>query len=272
MQERALAFEVEAPDAPVWIDGDETRIVQVIGNLLQNAAKFTQEAGRVTLSLAARPDAAELTVQDDGLGIEAELLPRLFQPFVQTKQTLARTEGGLGLGLALVKGLVELHGGTVTVESAGAGRGSRFTVRLPRAPEVRRAGDRPAAAAPDRSPRVRVLVVDDNHDAAESLAEVVRMLGHDADVAFDGWAAVERARSRPPDVLLCDIGLPGLSGYQVARLLRSDRRFDGVRLVAVSGYAQPEDRQRALEAGFAEHLAKPADPAALGRLLASPGR
>jgi CheY-like chemotaxis protein len=119
---------------------------------------------------------------------------------------------------------------------------------------------------------VRVLVVDDNHDAAESLAEVVRMLGHDADVAFDGWSAVEQVRARPPDVLLCDIGLPGLSGYQVARLLRSDRRFDGVRLVAVSGYAQPEDRQRALEAGFVEHLAKPAEPAVLGRLLTGPGR
>jgi CheY-like chemotaxis protein len=245
--------------------------VQVIGNLLQNAAKFTPEGGRVTLSLAAGPDTAELSVGDSGLGIEADLLPRLFQPFVQTKQTLARTEGGLGLGLALVKGLVELHGGAVTVESPGAGRGSRFVVRLPRMAQGQAAEAAPVAE-PVRSPRVRVLVVDDNHDAAESLAEVVRMLGHDADVAFDGWAAVEQVRARPPDVLLCDIGLPGLSGYQVARLLRSDRRFDGVRLVAVSGYAQPEDRQRALEAGFVEHLAKPAEPAALGRLLTGPGR
>jgi PAS domain S-box-containing protein len=271
MQERALAFDVAVLDPPVWIDGDETRLVQVIGNLLQNAAKFTPEGGRVTLSLDAGADTAELSVRDNGLGIEADLLPRLFQPFVQTKQTLARTEGGLGLGLALVKGLVELHGGAVTVESPGAGRGSRFVVRLPRMTEGR-AAEGPPAAEPVRSPRVRVLVVDDNHDAAESLAEVVRMLGHDADVAFDGWSAVEKARARPPDVLLCDIGLPGLSGYQVARLLRSDRRFDGVRLVAVSGYAQPEDRQRALEAGFVEHLAKPAEPEVLGRLLTGPGR
>jgi CheY-like chemotaxis protein len=185
---------------------------------------------------------------------------------VQAAQPLARSEGGLGLGLALVKGLTELHGGTVEVTSAGTDQGATFTVRLPRIVEAPRAAPDLEAASP-RSDRLRVLVVDDNHDAAESLADLVRMLGHDAEVAFDGWTAVQSALAAPPDLVLCDIGLPRLSGYEVAQALRSDPRLAHVHLIAVSGYAQAEDRKRALDAGFIDHIPKPADPARVVRAL-----
>jgi PAS domain S-box-containing protein len=268
MHERGLDLVVETPEDPVWVDGDETRLAQIVGNLLHNAAKFTPAGGRVKLSAAPRGDAVEIRVADSGAGIDEALLERIFEPFVQAKQSLARTDGGLGLGLAMVRALVELHGGSVAAASGGAGQGAQLTVRLP-LPPAPPAGDRPAAmvASSPRVRRRRVLVVDDNHDAAETLAELVQLLGHETEVAFDGPGALARVRASPPDVLLCDIGLPGMSGYEVAQALRSDRRFDGVRLVAVTGYVQAQDRQRALEAGFQEHLAKPPDPALLERLL-----
>ncbi len=261
MHERGILFEVDAPADGAWVDGDETRLAQVIGNLLQNAAKFTPAGGRVSLAVVVDGDAVVLCVADTGSGIEKELLERIFEPFVQEKQSLARTEGGLGLGLALVKGLVVLHGGRIEASSEGRGRGARFTVRLPvlrpeRVAELRGAAVTEAAAPPRR----RVLVVDDNQDAAVSLADLVQLYGHEVQVAFDGSSALEMAARTLPDVVLCDIGLPGMSGYDVARALRSDRRYDRVHLVAVSGYAQPEDRQRALDAGFEEHVAKPPDP------------
>jgi PAS domain S-box-containing protein len=264
MQERGVDFVVDAPE-PVWIDGDETRLAQVLGNLLQNAAKFTHAGGRVTLSVHAAGDEADIRVRDTGAGIAPELLERVFEPFIQGKQTLARTEGGLGLGLALVKGLVEQHGGTVTAASAGEGRGTEFAVRLPAhvaaAPAVY-GGSRGSRGAARR----RVLVVDDNHDGAETLAELVRMLGHEAEVAFDGPSAVQTARRTAPDLVLCDIGLPGMSGYDVARALRA-HQGNGMQLVAVSGYARPEDLSAAAEAGFDRHIAKPADPEEIAQLL-----
>jgi CheY-like chemotaxis protein len=222
----------------------------------------------VTLSVARGQGVAEVRVRDTGVGIEPALQEVIFDPFIQAKQSLARTEGGLGLGLALVKRLVELHGGTVTATSAGRDRGAEFRVTLPLlSPEPARqdlAGDRDGRRS---QARLRVLVVDDNHDAAESMAELVTLLGHEAEVAFDGWSAVRSVTARPPDIVLCDIGLPGLSGYQVAEALRADHRFDAVQLIAVTGYAQPEDRKRAQEAGFADHIAKPPDPAKVIRLL-----
>jgi CheY-like chemotaxis protein len=205
-------------------------------------------------------------VRDTGAGVDPGLGDEIFLPFVQAKQSLARTEGGLGLGLALVKGLVELHGGAVAVESGGPDRGALFTLRIPRLPARAPALERPPVAA--GLARASVLVVDDNHDAAESLAELVRVLGYTADVAFDGPSAIANVGARPPDLVLCDVGLPGMSGYEVAQALRSDRRLAGVRLVAVTGYAQPEDRQRAFDAGFEHHIAKPADPQQLEQLLA----
>ncbi len=269
MSDRMLTLDVDVPAAPVIVNGDETRLAQVLGNLLSNAAKFTPTGGRVSLTVEAEADRAVVHVRDSGPGISPEMLTSLFEPFTQAKQTLARTEGGLGLGLSLVKGLVQVHGGEVTVVSR-QGSGADFVVRLPLAsapaPSARQVGSG-ITAQPMGAHRRRVLVVDDNRDAAESLGELVRMLGHDVDLAFDGPSALAQARQLRPDLVLCDIGLPGMDGYEVARALRA--AYDGsVRLVALSGYAQPEDVARALDAGFDKHVAKPPDPAKLERLVA----
>jgi CheY-like chemotaxis protein len=238
----------------------------VVGNLLHNAAKFTRQGDAVTLSLTVEGGDAVVTVRDTGAGIDPELLPNVFEPFVQGERTLARTEGGLGLGLALVKGIVELHGGTVGVASVGRGQGSEFVVRLPlRRDRARDLPNAPKSPQPSVTVR-RVLVVDDNRDAADTLADLVRMLGHEAHVVYDGPSALRMAREHPPDIVLCDIGLPGMDGYQVARELRN--LSASVRIIAVSGYAQPEDVRRSSEAGFDAHVAKPCDPDAIERLLA----
>jgi signal transduction histidine kinase len=262
---RGLELVLEVPSAPVLVYGDETRLGQVLGNLLQNAAKFTPAGGRILLSACADGGVAELRVRDTGVGIAPGMLERVFEPFVQGESSLARTDGGLGLGLALVKGIVQLHGGTVRAESAGRGQGTEVIVRFPLAPPAparEATADGPVPASRGRL----VLVVDDNVDAADSLAELVELLGHSTMVAYDGPSAIAKAAANPPDIVLCDLGLPGMSGYEVARALRAGRRND-VRLVAVSGYAQPEDVKRAAEAGFDRHVAKPADPAVIERIL-----
>ncbi|GEJ58408.1 hybrid sensor histidine kinase/response regulator [Anaeromyxobacter diazotrophicus] len=265
LDERGVALRVELPSAGLPVDADETRLTQVVGNLLHNAAKFTRRGDQVTLAVRAAGGEAEIAVRDTGVGIDAALLPNVFQPFVQGARTLARTEGGLGLGLALVKGLVDLHGGSVRVESAGEGQGAEFTVRLPLAvPGAAR--PEPRAGAGPGGARRRVLVVDDNADAADSLAELTRMLGHEVAVVYDGPSAVARARAEPFDVILCDLGLPGMSGYEVAKAIRAGGA-PGLRMVALSGYAQPEDRRAALDAGFERHLAKPACPDDIARVL-----
>jgi signal transduction histidine kinase len=241
----------------VWIDADPIRMMQVLGNLLQNSVKFTPSGGTVTVTLVARGDRAELRVLDTGVGMEAGTIEHMFEPFAQAEMTLARTKGGLGLGLPLVKGLVELHGGTVEARSDGAGRGAEFLVKLPLADEV---GTEPwreeHAAAVEGRPRV-VLVIEDNLDAGESLAELLELQGHLVRIARDGRSGLELARELRPDCVLCDIGLPDIDGYDIARQLRRDGELRATRLVALSGYAQPEDRQRAFEAGFDEHIAKP---------------
>ena len=266
MQDHGLELVVDAPAHPLVVNGDETRLSQVLGNLLSNAAKFTPAGGRVTLALHPEGGHAVARVRDTGAGIAPEVLPAIFEPFVQGKQTLARSEGGLGLGLALVKGLVTSHGGEVAAASAGTGRGSEFVVRLPLVPARRGQAGATAPAATRSQGSRRVLVVDDNPDAAETLADILRMRGHDVDVAFDGPSAMSRARERPPEAVLCDIGLPGMSGYDFAKAFRaSDAK--GV-LIAVTGYAQPEDVKRALDAGFDGHVAKPCDPEKIERLLA----
>lgn len=260
-----VALAASLPDEPVWIDGDAPRIAQAIGNLLQNAAKFTSRGGRTDVSVGREGDRVHVRVRDTGAGIPAEMLPHMFEPFTQADRTLDRSRGGLGLGLALVKGLVELHGGAVRAESQGVGAGAVLTLTLPvtEPPAPVAAVPRPSAA-----PKARVLVVEDNEDAAEMLRELLCMAGHDVDVAHSGPDGLTRARERKPDVVLCDIGLPGMNGYEVARALTSV--FDGARprLVALTGYASPEDRKRAREAGFDAHLAKPVDLAALRRALA----
>jgi PAS domain S-box-containing protein len=265
-QDRAVAFDVVVPAEETWSDADSTRITQVIGNLLHNASKFTTGGDRVTVTMEVVDGSAEVRVLDTGAGIDPALLPLVFDPCVQGARSLARTEGGLGLGLALVKGIAELHGGNVSVESAGPGHGAEFVVRLPLAAPACELRHVPSARLPKCGRRV--LVVDDNADAAESLAEIARMAGHEVEVAYDGASALEKARSSPPDVILCDLGLPGMSGYDVARALRSTNGRT-VQLIALSGYAQPEDVRKAVEAGFDAHVAKPPDLDGLMKLLAA---
>lgn len=265
MDAQGVALDTKLPEQPVHCDLDAARIGQVFGNLLQNAIKFTPPGGEVEVRLAVEGEWARIDVCDTGVGIEPELLKTLFQPFVQGRRSLGREQGGLGLGLALARGIVELHGGTLTAESGGADQGSTFTVRLPCIrPE---AVDKPhEAQASSRQPgQRRVLIVDDNHDAADSLAELVNLFGHNVEVAYDGPSALRQARTRAPDVVLCDIGLPGMDGYEVARRLRAQQR--SVQLVAVSGYAQAADLAQARAAGFDHHIAKPPQPDEIRRLL-----
>lgn len=247
----------------------------MIGNLLANAAKFTPRGGWAVLAVEATPDGqALIRVRDSGAGMSPETLERLFEPFVQAAQTLDRSRGGLGLGLALVKGLVELHGGTVTAHSEGEGRGSEVTISLPLAAAARTGlavGPAPRPVGPAR----RVLVIEDNVDSAETLREVLELSAHEVATAYSGPEGVEKARQYRPDVVLCDIGLPGLDGYGVARALRADPdpELSSSFIVALSGYALPEDVQRSREAGFDRHLAKPPSMDALETLLReSPSR
>jgi PAS domain S-box-containing protein len=253
---------VQLPSTPVWIHGDGTRLAQALGNLVHNAAKFTPEGGQVTVSLGTRVGEAVLEVVDSGMGIDADTLARLFEPFAQADRSLDRSRGGLGLGLSLVKGMVDLHQGTVTADSAGPGRGARFTIALP----LDEDGGPQRARAPQGTvvPR-NVLVIEDHPDAAESLSDALTIAGHKVTVAHDGETGIRRALELRPDVVVCDIGLPCLDGYAVARTLRGA----GLQalLIALSGYAQPDDVSRAKEAGFDAHLAKPADQAALQSLL-----
>jgi CheY-like chemotaxis protein len=268
----------QGPSQPLWMEGDRTRLSQMLGNLLHNAGKFTDPGGRVTVELRVDPPGetaekagwAEVVVRDTGIGMDPEMLDRLFETFSQADRSLARSRGGLGLGLALVYGLAGLHGGEVSAESEGLGRGSRFTLRLPLATVA--AAPREEVEVPAPGPGMpRVLVIEDNADAAESMQLLLELRGFEAVIAGDGAAGLELARRFRPDVVLCDIGLPGaLDGYAVARELRADPAFAGVRLIALTGYGQAEDQRRAHAAGFDLHLTKPVDPATLLNLLASP--
>jgi signal transduction histidine kinase len=265
LTEQGLTFQIHIPPRPLWIDADRTRIAQVIGNLLHNAAKFTTPGGEVVLAIRAFDASVEISVRDTGSGIPAELTNRIFEPFVQGEGSLARTRGGLGLGLALVKAVVELHGGAVRVASEGPDRGAEFVISLPLAPPRRLARRPPPKIAVAVAPH-RVLVIDDNRDAAESLAELAELFGHTADVAYDAASGLELLRETHPDVVFCDIGLPDMNGYEFAKRARAALGHH-VRLIAVSGYAQPSDVTKALDAGFDSHVAKPPDPALIDRLL-----
>ncbi|HEY3352190.1 MAG TPA: response regulator [Polyangia bacterium] len=260
-----VTLEAVIADAPLVAIVDPTRIAQALGNLLQNAAKFTTRGGRVEVAAHAEEGAAVLRVRDDGVGISPELLGRLFEPFAQADRTLDRSQGGLGLGLALVKGLIELHGGTVSATSDGPGRGAAFELRLELAEAVAAAA-RPTDAAAARRGR-RVLVIEDSHDTADTLREALQMMGHEVQVANDGPSGIRLAQESRPEVVLCDIGLPGMDGYEVARTLRADPDLDGIVLVALTGYASPDDQRRAEEAGFAHHVAKPATLERLDRVV-----
>lgn len=264
VQQASLRLEVDA-STPVWVDGDSTRLAQVAGNLLNNAVKFSDPGGRIAIRVTPRDGLAVLTVRDTGIGFAPSLVPQLFQTFAQGERLPERNRGGLGLGLALVQGLVKLHGGTVEARSDGPGRGAEFTVRLPLAPAPREPTPLPPTMRPPARKR-RVLMIEDNRDAAFSLQIILELAGHEVSLAHTGPAGLEAARRLRPDVVLCDLGLPEMDGYAVATALRDDPNCKSF-LVAMSGYGTENDQRRAREAGFDVHLTKPVDPTDLERLL-----
>jgi signal transduction histidine kinase/ActR/RegA family two-component response regulator len=270
---------VEEETEPAQVSGDPVRIEQVICNLVQNAIKYTPRGGTIRLSVRREGDEAVIRVGDTGVGISPEMLPRIFEPFTQVESSRTRSEGGLGLGLPLVRSLVELHGGGVAASSDGPGQGTDFVIRLPlrsgeAPPRPSRRPGRAAAPAARARAALRILIVEDNLDGRESLRDLLEIWGHEVVLAEDGAQGVEKALESQPDVALVDIGLPGLDGNEVARRIRAAFATDHVELIAMTGYGQPEDRRRALQAGFDSYLVKPVDPAHLGRLLTAvrPGR
>jgi PAS domain S-box-containing protein len=266
-QEHELSLSVQA--GSIAVSGDPVRLEQILFNLLDNAFKYTPAGGRVEIAVGRVGDEAVVRVRDTGIGMAPEMLPRVFDLFVQANASLARSPGGLGVGLTLVRQLVELHGGRVSAGSEGIGRGSEFLVVLPSLAPGAAATPEPVASVPSLPlvPR-RVLVIEDNPDARDSLRALLEVWGHEVEVAEDGPRGFELALASQPEVVVVDIGLPGLDGYHVAQGLRTALRERGVFLVALSGYGQPEDRRRALEAGFDVHLVKPVDPQTLSGILA----
>ena len=275
MAEHGHALTVSAPPQPVWLHADAARLEQVLVNLLTNAAKYTNPGGQIWLSVEADTQAAQavIRVRDTGIGIAAELLPRIFELFTQAERSLDRSQGGLGIGLCLVKRLVGLHGGTVQAHSV-LGEGSEFVVRLPALAESMPPPE-PSAPQPLASPApaagkgCRVLAVDDNEDAVRTLAMLLKMSGHEVQIAYDGLSALDMARAMPPDVMLLDIGLPGLTGYEVAEQVRQDPALKDTVLVALTGYGRAGDRQFSHDVGFDYHLVKPADFGEVDKILAA---
>ena len=263
-------FTVVLPDAPIWLDADLVRLAQAVSNLLNNAAKYTERGGYVWLSAERDGDAAVITVRDTGVGIPAAVLPHVFEMFTQGEQIRARTLGGLGIGLTLVKRLVEMHGGTVHAESGGQDMGSTFVIRVPALPEAapgeHAEPDRPEPMSP---PPLRMLIVDDNRDAADSLAMLLRTTGNEIRTAYDGLEALQVASEFRPEVVLLDIGLPKIDGHEVAQRLRHEAWGRRVCLIAITGWSDESDRARSRAAGFDHHLVKPLDTAHLAQLLGS---
>jgi PAS domain S-box-containing protein len=256
---------VELPDRPLLVRGDLHRLTQVLGNLLNNAARYTPRGGRIGVKTASEDGYAVVKVVDNGVGLDPALRSKIFDMFVQGRSSLERVGGGLGIGLALARKLAELHGGALEAHSEGRGRGAEFTLRVPL--EEQQAAEPPAASEPAPAPSARrVLVVDDNVDAATMLGLLLRSLGHDTRVVYDGAAALQVAAEFHPDIVLLDIGMPGLDGYEVARRLRA-MKHRPKRIVAVTGWGQPADKQRSREAGFDRHLVKPVEATELARVV-----
>jgi CheY-like chemotaxis protein len=251
--------------------GDPVRLSQIVGNLLHNAGKYTEGRGRIVLDARVEGGEIVLSVRDNGVGLAPEMLPHVFEMFTQVDRSRGQSQGGLGIGLTLARSLAHLHGGTIEAKSDGLGKGSEFIVRLPvlepaPAAEKDARQRRARAAAPSG---LRVLVTDDVPDSADSMGMLLRLWGHEARVAYGGEEALEAAASERPDVVLLDIDLPDVPGLEVARRLRADPRTRDIRLVALTGFGQREDRRRTREAGFDEHLVKPVDPKELKKLLES---
>jgi signal transduction histidine kinase len=272
IEERGHALTMALAPGPLPLEADPTRVEQILVNLLNNAAKYTEHGGQITLTV--RPVGTELVIEvkDSGVGLAPDMLSRIFDLFAQVENSLARSHGGLGIGLTLVKRLVELHGGRIEAQSDGLGKGSQFIVRLPKLETL--VTERPAvvekpseALRAEADQRARVLVVEDNTDTAQGMSMVLSASGYDVRAVFDGKSAIEAARVLRPHFILLDIGLPGLDGYQVARAIRGEPGTKGSVVIAVSGYAQEQDRERSRDAGFDHHLIKPVDFDALFALL-----
>jgi signal transduction histidine kinase len=276
LETRHHFLDLRVPETGLQVDIDVSRIRQVISNLITNAAKYTEPGGHIVIEATHLEGRVVVQIRDNGVGISASMLPRVFEMFSQSAQSIDRSQGGLGLGLSIVKSLVELHGGTVTAESRGADQGSTFTFDLPalaKAPDEVIPDELSVIAPVGKGRRQRVLIVDDNEDAAELLSEILTSLGHLTRLAHDGVQALKIAPDFRPDIALLDIGLPVMDGFELARRIRADPQLSGMRLVAITGYGQPEDRRRSKAAGFDEHLVKPVQfealEAALGRAAAS---
>lgn len=256
------------PSRPIYIDGDLTRLAQVLANLLNNAAKYTPPNGRISVTVDQKRGQAVIRVKDNGVGIAPEMLPRIFELFTQVDQSLERSQGGLGIGLALVRKLVEMHGGAVEGYSEGVGLGSEFTVRLPLSSEDQSARNPdPKWSSISSAPARRILVADDNVDAATSLSSLLELSGHEVRTVHDGLSAVRSAKEFRPDLILMDIGMPGLNGYDACRSIRTESWGKAIVLVALSGWGQEDDRNRASDVGFDLHLTKPIDPSSLTNAL-----
>jgi signal transduction histidine kinase/ActR/RegA family two-component response regulator len=262
---------VDLPKEPLVVDGDETRLAQVLSNLLNNAAKYTEPGGRIRVAAERRNGKAVILVKDTGVGIPRTMLPVVFDLFTQVDKSLEKAQGGVGIGLSLVKGLVELHGGHVEAKSEGPGKGSEFIVRLPAVDEAADPAPKPEKSMTGQLGGYRVLVADDNVDSATSLAMLLRLMGNEVHTAHDGLQAVEVARELQPDLALLDIGMPKLNGYETCQRIRAESGGRKVLLVALTGWGQDEDIRRSHLAGFDRHLVKPVEPAALEKLLGSMG-
>jgi len=271
IEARGHRLTVSMPPEPTWVRADPLRLAQVLANLLNNAAKYTEVGGRITLSASREGGDAVFRVRDTGVGIAADMLPRIFDLFAQANTSLERSRDGLGVGLTLVKRLVELHGGTVQAASAGPGKGSEFTVRVPMLAEPQ-PRDQPSGNGEltGEAAARRVLLVDDNQDAAKSLATLLRLGGHEVRLAHDGATALKTAESFQPEVVLLDIGLPGMDGYEVARRLRKEVHLNRSLVAALTGYGHDDDRRRSRAAGIDIHFVKPVDLEALQAMLARP--
>ncbi len=281
-----LTVDLDLPEEPLLVRGDSMRLSQALSNLLHNATKFSARGGRISVRAGRSPGGgrAEVAVRDDGQGISPEVLPHVFEIFTQADHSLDRAQGGLGVGLAVVKGLVEMHGGEVQVHSEGEGTGAELTMKLPLLPAAERAASREVVreltreltlnrAEPLPAPleeHRRILVVEDNPDAAAMMRDFLELAGHEVELAATGSDGVEAARQFHPEVVLCDLGLPGMNGYEVAAQIRRDPAMAEVKLIAVTGYGREEDRRRSREAGFDLHLTKPVDPAQLRKELQRP--
>jgi CheY-like chemotaxis protein len=256
------------PPEPIYLDGDAVRLSQLFGNLLNNACKYTDRGGRIELNVKRLASDVIVTIKDNGVGIPQDMLDGIFELFTQVDRSLERAQGGLGIGLTLVKRLVEMHGGKVQAFSEGAGRGSEFLVRLPTLTDSETEAVEAEVSQQPTTQR-RILVVDDNRDAAGSLILLLEMMGHEVRSAADGLEAVEAVEKFCPDVVLLDIGLPKMNGYDVARLIRERPRGKHIMLIALTGWGQEEDRRKSAEAGFDVHLVKPIDLKTLTKLLAN---